>query len=216
MKKDNFREILNSLEIHTEEWTDLYEIESIFLNNGRGIYPDWKHLRFLITKDMDILIKYGDSKPYGARLTHLFNISIDGIDITLSTPELLPETMFYSGYRYPRAGDILRYTNGKKVLNEVVITKVNIYANQTYMNISSPLSLREHGNLSFYDPLEYENTSNCIHSNPIEGIYMKFTPNEMKNHKKFGGYHELIKCKEISEIKLKVVSRKFQKIYSIK
>lgn len=216
MKREVFSKILTDLNIKTNEWTDLYEIEGIMLSNGRGIYPDWKHMRFMITDSMDILIRYGLSKPYGARLTGLFNISIDGMDLSLCTSDLLPETIYYSEYRYPHVGDIIRYTRGKTVLNESPIMEVHVASNQTTIALGSPLTLRTKGMLSFYDPLEYTGKTECMHSNPIEGVYMKFSPNELNNTKKYGGYHELIKCKEISEVILKVVSKKFQKTYSVK
>lgn len=216
MKKEIFCKIIHELNIKYNEWIDLYEIDGIILNNGRGIYPDWKHMRFLITDSHDILIRYGTSTPYGARLTSLFNISIDGQDLSLNTSDLLPETIYYSEYRAPRSGDIIRYMRGKILINESPIMSVSIGANQTCIALGTPISTRTRGLLSFYDPLEYTGGSECMHSNPIEGIYMKFKPNELNNIKKFGGYHELIKCKDISEVVLKVVSKKFQKTYSVK
>lgn len=216
MKKEVFSKILSDLNIALNEWTDLYEIDGIILTNGRGIYPDWRHMRFLITDSYDILIRYGSSKPYGARLTNLFNISIDGQDIMLNTADLIPDSIFYPGFRYPQVGDILRYTRGKSLLNESPIISARVCANQTNISLGMPLTLRTKGMLSFYDPLEYTSGTECMHSNPIEGVYMKFTPNELNNVKRYGGYHESIRCKDISEVVLKVVSKRFQKTYSVK
>lgn len=216
MTKEKLNELLDELHIEKNKWLDMYEIEGIILASGRGIYPDWKHIRTLITDNLDLLIRYGNSSPYGARLTFSNSISIDGMTIRLNSADLIQESVFYPGFRYPQVGDIIRLTHGPKTcLGESIITSASIGANCTILELSKPLPTTRSGMLSFYNPIEYDETL-CMHSNPIEGVYMKFHPNMLQNTKKYGGYHELIKCKEISEIILKVVAKKNQKTYTVK
>lgn len=216
MTKEKLRDILDNLHIKTNVWTELYEIEGIVLNSGKGIYPNWAHMRFLITDNMEILIRYGSSEPYGARLTYSNNISFDGLSVRLNTADLIQDSVFYPGFRYPIAGDVLRLTKGTtSCLAESIITHVSINSNCTCLELARPIPTNTHGRLSFYNPIEY-NEETCMHSNPVEGVYMKFLPNRLQNTKKYGGFHEIIKCKEIEEITLKVLSKRNQKTYTIK
>ena len=55
MEKEKFEEIINKLHIPRNKFHLLHEIDNIQLTSGKGIYPNWKYLKFLIT-DMEKLI----------------------------------------------------------------------------------------------------------------------------------------------------------------
>ena len=59
MDKDKFEKLINELEFERNKWLDFSEIDTILLKNGRGIYPDWRHMRFMINDKNEILIKHG-------------------------------------------------------------------------------------------------------------------------------------------------------------
>jgi len=80
MKKEKYEEIIENLKLPKNTWITLTEFDSIVLSNGVGIYPNWQHMRFLLT-DNEIIIKHGYSEPYGARLAFRFSISTDGMSI---------------------------------------------------------------------------------------------------------------------------------------
>ena len=89
----------------------LTEIESIILNDGRGIYPNWVHMRFLITND-SIVIKHGYSEPYGGRFNYRFAISNDAMSLSFPPSNILAPTLFTEPFRQPKVGDIVRSTIG--------------------------------------------------------------------------------------------------------
>lgn len=211
MKKEQFSEIIQNLKYEENEWLTLSEIDSIVLNDGRGIYPNWKHMRFKVFQD-HILIQHGDSVPYGGRLGTMFNVSNDRLQISFPPGSILVPTDYYSEYRNPKAGDILRLTNGHDVFSESLVQEVLPMANAFIIKLVNPIKLAKEFRVSFYDPSEYE-PKLCMHSSEVEGLYMKFQVNNGKE-KKQGIFHEIIKVKEIAEIKLKLSVK--NKTYTIR
>lgn len=212
MKKERFEEILFNLKIEREKWLTLTEIESIVLDNGRGIYPDWIHIRFLITKNNEIIIKYGNSEPYGCRLASRYSISYNNMSLSFPPENVIANSSYCKEFRLPKKGDIIRSTVGCfKILSESVISGVQAAGNTFYIDLLNPIKYNSESHLSFYDPKEYE-LENCIHGNEVEGIYTKFQENNGKN-KKFGIQHEIIKIKNIKEINLKLL--KHNKTYKL-
>lgn len=210
MKKENFIEFLKNAKIEKDKWTTLPEVESIVLSSGRGIYPNWKHLRFKVYDDI-IFVQHGDSEPYGARLGNMFSLSGDKTKISFPPSSILAEVNY--PFRQPVVGDILRVTNGKNNLtSEAMIVNVLKASNCTVYTLSNPINATNDFRLSFYDPTQYEEHS-CMHSSEIEGFYMKFTANQGKE-RKTGIFHELIKVKDISEIKIKLGIK--NKTYTVK
>lgn len=212
MNKERFEEIIENLKLEREKWLTLTEIDSIVLNDGRGIYPNWVHMRFLITKENNIVIKHGSSEPYGTRFANRFSISPDCISLAFP-PEAVISEIYYGGqFRLPREGDIIRSTVGCfKVLSESMITKVYNTANTFYIDVTNPIKIKPDSHLSFYDPKEF-NQDSCVHASEVEGIYLKFQENNGKN-KKYGVQHETIKVKQIKEINLKL--SKLNKTYKL-
>ena len=51
MKTEKINEIRDQLDLEREKWYTLYDIDSIQLKNGVGIYPNWKFMRFLFTEN---------------------------------------------------------------------------------------------------------------------------------------------------------------------
>lgn len=211
MKKEKYEEILNNLELPKEKWLTLTEFSSIILNNGIGIYPNWLHMRFLLL-DNEIIIKYGESQPYGARLGNRFLISNDLLSIQFPPESIIAPSVYYSTFRAPKSGDIIRSTIGtEKVISESVVENSYNGSNTFLIEVSSPIKLPKEARLSFYDPKEY-NIGTCIHGTEAEGIFMKFKENNGKS-KKYGIQHQIIKIKEIQEINLKLSIR--NKTYKI-
>lgn len=210
MKKEQFKEIIEELNLHKFEWLQLNEIDSFVLSNGRGVYPNWKHLRFQILDD-SIFVQHGDSVPYGGRLGNVFSISSDNRQIAFPPGSVLADTPYQ--FRLPRVGDIVCATDGHKKSPKFSAMIINIInaSNQFVIQLSNPVIPSNDFRLSFYDPAEVEENI-CMHSTEVEGLYMKFSPNYGKP-KKYGIKHEVIKIKDIKEIKLKLAS---QKIYTIK
>lgn len=205
MTYERFNEILENLKLEKFKWLDLTgEIESLVLKNNIGIYPNWKHHRFLIT-DKSILVKHGDSVPYGARLSNIFTISADFTGITFPGKLIVP-TPFYNDFRIPKRGDILCASYDKDTVYSCVIVEEVINAmNGTFIKLSQPLKIGKEFHLSFYDPLEYL-PDICMHGEYYEGIYMKFLERPGKKSK-YGVFHETIKIKNIQEINLKLSAK---------
>ena len=210
MTKEKYEEIIKNLNLEKNKWQTLTEIESIVLNDGIGIYPNWVHMRFLLT-DNEILIKHGSSVPYGSRLSCRFAISPNNMSLSFPPESVIVNSEFAVPFRKPKPGDILRATKGEKVLCECLVSKVMNVMNGFYIDLSNPLRFSNDARLSFYDPGMYSE-NDCIHGTEIEGIYLKFTENHGKE-KKFGIQHESIKIKEIKEINLKLL--RHNKTYKI-
>ena len=213
MRKEEILNIAKELDITLEEWNEFYEIESINLISGKGIYPNWRHLRFLISKDGDIYVKHGESKPYGARLTLNFSITIDGLGVHLSAIDTVPGTDYYEKFRLPAVGDTLRYSDGSKIVNESIITKVSRGSNCIILDVFPKLNTETYGKLSFYNVNERQILS--MHGAPVEGIYMNFFENSGKRHKVYGVFHEIIKPKEVKSINLNIRSKYNQKTFKL-
>ena len=64
--------------------------------------------------------------------------------------------------------------------------------------------------MSYFDAVEYDKVT-CMHSDPIEGVYMKFSENSSKK-----GFQEVIKLKNIDAIILNVCSKRFKKKFSVR
>lgn len=204
MEKGTYEKILINLKYTRNEWREFDEISSIVLNDGRGIYPNWQYMRFLIKDNGDILIKHGKSEPYGARLIGSFMVSYDGFSISFPKGDIISPTEYYTKFRFPVEGDIIRLSD-KKLLGEFLVSKVSVRMNAIIINLANPLYYKNRGRLSFYDPNSFDSEL-CMHSTAVEGVYMKFKENSGKPDKKYGVYHEIIKYKDIKEISLKVGS----------
>lgn len=212
MRKEQFNEIIEDLKIEKNKWLTLGEVESILLSDGRGIYPNWRHMRFKFTDD-SILIKHGDSFPYGARLGNIFNINNDMKQISFPPSSIIAPSEFYSDFRLPKSGDIVRFTNGAStLLSECLVENVLMTSNVFVIKLVNRANIGKDFRISFYDPQEYDKDI-CMHSSEVEGIYMKFSENDGKQRKS-GIFHETIKCKEISEIMLKLAYK--NKTYTIR
>ena len=205
MTKERFEEIITNLKLEKNKWITLGEIESIIFSDGTGIYPNWKHIRFLITDGNEILVRHGDSEPYGARLNYIFSLSTDGCSLSFPPGNVVAQSEYYSNFRIPKSGDIIRSTIGtEKCLSESIVSSVLNAGNMCLISTINPIVMNKESRLSFYDPSEYD-ADICMHSTESEGIYMKFHPNcNGKKDKKFGIYHDIIKIKNIAEINLKL------------
>lgn len=219
MEKEKFEEIITKLKYEKNKWITLHEIDSILLSNGRGLYPNWKYLKFLIA-DGKMFIKHGKVEAYGARLSTPNSVAGDYSYITFPRSKeglrIQPSQFYGEGFRQPKFGDMLRITEGmEKVYGERIITEVAITMNAAIVKLSTPIRFPNTGRISFYDPTILNDAENCIHSTMDEGIYMHFIPNEGRVHKEFGSYHEVIRIKNIKEINLKVGKEYFNKTYKL-
>lgn len=213
MKKEKFEEFVENLELEKEKWITLDEVDSIILSNGVGIYPDWKHLRFRI-KDSEILIQHGDSSPYGARLGTRYQMDFSRTGITYPSNNIVPDTQYYYNFRNPVAGDVIRASEHGEAKDEVVIIETIPTIAGLYIELARPVAFSNEMLFSFYDPMQFEK-DNCMHSDIVDGIFMKFNPN-LGKLRKDGVYHDSIKVKDISEIRLKIKSKRQNRIYKIK
>lgn len=221
MEKEKFREIVDKIGYERDKWHMFHEIESIVLNSGRGLYPDWKHLRFLITSSNKLLVRHGRSEPYGARLNNVTMLSGDFRSITFSAGSegvsLEPSPFYPQGFRQPRTDDIIRVTEGiSRSYGESHIKEVRMTINGVIIDLWEPLQFPRTGRVSFYDPrVLVGDKDNCIHSTMHEGIYMHFVGNESK--RRFSGltFHEEIKIKDIREINLSIGSSYYGKTYKL-
>jgi hypothetical protein len=220
MEREKFGEIITKLNYDRNKWLMFHEIDNIIMKSGKGFYPDWKHLKFLITDKDAILVQHGNIKPYGARLGKpsmvsgdskmmYFPLSKDGIMIESSS--------FYNEwFRQPKIGDVIRSTKGLEVVNgESHISEIKQTINSIVVFLWSPISNWD-DRLSFYDP-EYlaRDRENCIHSSISDGIYMHFTANQSRSKHQGKFFQEIIKFKDIKEINLKVGKEYFNKTYKL-
>lgn len=212
MKQERFNEIITNLKLERNKWIDLNEISSIVLSDGRGIYPNWKYLRFMILES-SILVKHGDSEPYGARLVPTFNPSYDYESFSFPL-NAIQSTSYYSTYRLPETGDILRATYDSTTLWEAYILECVKSMNGLIIKTGSPHITKKPFHLSFYDPEEYDEGL-CMHSTEVEGVYMKFKENKGKIKKGLGAVEEIIKVKNIQEINLRVGCTYYNKTYKL-
>jgi len=220
MEKEKFEEIVLKLKLERNKWLLFHELESIILSNGKGFYPDWKYLRFLISDDNKIFVRHGKIKPYGARLGSPLSVAGDYSYITFPRTDRgvpIENSSFYDEwFRQPQFGDVLRVTeNLKTVYGESIITGVKGTFNSVIVELATPLKFPRTGKLSFYDPSFLSDRDNCIHSTIHEGIYMYFSSNPVKKMGKFGETHEVIKIKDIKEINLKVGKEYFNKTFKL-
>lgn len=211
MEKERFEEVVENLKLEKYKWQYLNEFDSIELKNGKGYYPDWSHLRFLIG-DKFIFVKHGISEPYGARLKYIFNLSYNGMNLNFPAGNPVIPSTYYNDFRAPRVGDVIRSSEDvDKILSESIIKEVMNTGNSFIINISNPIKISKESHLSFYDPLLY-NQENCMHATEVEGIYMKFKENHGKKSK-YGIYQDVIRIKDIAAINLKLSVK--QKTYKI-
>ena len=187
MTNEKYEEIIENLKLEKYKWITLTEFDSIVLSNGVGIYPNWQHMRFLLS-DNEIIVKHGSSEPYGARLGYRFSLAIDGSSIQFPADSIVAPSNYYTNFRKPQAGDIIRTTSGiNKIVSECMISNVCNAYNGFSIDVVNPIKFPKDGRLSFYDPKQYDEKT-CIHGTEAEGIYMKFKENDGKN-KKYGIQH---------------------------
>ena len=216
-KKNEENKILNAfqqLNIPKNEWIICQEISSIIFKDGKGIYPDWKHLRLLFDEYGRIFIKYGESIPYGARLPLNANFHPGYDFVSFFGSFCVPETEYYKEFRLPKSGDMIRIADASgRVFGESMIEAVNIFSNQTIIKFSNQIMSTPMPLFSFYDPFERKPES--MHGTLIPGIFMNFVPNKGKlKTKSFGSFHEVRKVKDIVEINLNLAYN--NKIYKIR
>jgi hypothetical protein len=222
MEKSNFEEIITKLNYPKNKWLFFHEIESLFLKSGKGIYPNWKHLKFLVKDDNNILVKHGRVKPYGARLSGLIYVSGDFTSMTFTTTERgipIENSSFYGEvFRQPKPGDIIRTSEGvTNIIGESHIKAIKPQLNSIIVDLWSPIKINKNSRISFFDPnISAAKSDDCIHGTISEGIFMLFIPNEIKSpNKKYGIFHEEIKWKDIKEINLTVGKEYFDKTYKL-
>jgi hypothetical protein len=220
MEKEKFREIVSKLGYERDKWLTFQEIDSIVLKSGRGFYPSWKFLKFLITKEDRILVKHGLSEPYGARLSGLSMVSADATMLYFKPSATgmfqIEPSPVYGDFRQPRVGDAVRATEGLSVSHgESMVMEVKMSFNASILILSHTLNVPKGSRLSFYDTSVYSDRENCVHSTMSEGIYMHFVPNQSK--RKFQGsfFHEEIKFRDIKEINLSVGREYYNKTYKL-
>ena len=211
MKKEKLEEILSKLKIEKNKWSNLKEINSIILKNGRTISSDWEHTKFLINEKLEICLKHGTSKAYGARLPSNFLVSSNRKEISFSNLKI-ESTKFYKTFRFPSFGDTINLSKEKgSFISSALVEKTQEFFNKTVIFLFNPLTHYE-GNLSYFETKELTNYIDCMHSEEEQGIYMKFTPNEGKKDLKHGIIHEKIKIKDISFIDLKIGTPYFENL----
>jgi len=221
LEKNKFEEIIKKLKYDKDKWLLFHEIDNIILFDGRGAYPNWKYLKFLISGEKEkILIKHGQIKPYGARLNGLLYLSGDLKSLTFSRTNMginIESSSFYNEwFRQPRIGDYIRATDGTIVYGESPIMDIVHTSNSIILILALPLNVPINARVSFYDySVLSSDRENCIHSTFHEGIYMHFIANEGKIDKKIGIYHEEIRIKDIKEINLKIGKDYFNKTYKL-
>jgi len=222
MEKENFQAIVTKLKYPKNEWLFFHEIESIILNSGRGIYPNWKYQKFLIKENYDIIVRYGKVKPYGARLNGFLYMSGDHTTVNFAIGEKgiqIENSSFYGEFfRQPKAGDVLRISDGiNKILGESIIKEIRYQINSVSLVLWNPIGLFKNGKYSFFDnSVLNSDSTNCIHGTISEGIYQHFIPNDSKSKdKRFGIFHEEIKFKSIKEINLIVGKEYFDKTFKL-
>jgi hypothetical protein len=215
MEREKFEEIMRKIGYQRDKWYIFHEISSILTSSGKGFYPNWKHMRFKISKDK-ILVKHGTSRPYGARLNGLMYVSGDYSSLTFSAGKdgiALEDSSFYGeGFRQPKVGDAVRITEGLgKTIGESFIKDIKGSLNSIVVFLWAPIIINKSNRISFYDPLVFSaDKENCVHSTMQEGIYMQFSGNKSKKE-----FHEEIKIKDIKEVNLKVGSDYFNKTYKL-
>lgn len=210
MEREKFEKFLTNAKIEKYKWCQLEEIDSFVLNNGIGIYPNWKHLRFYIS-DKEILVEHGTSVPYGGRLSSTHRFSYDYLDIAFMPNLIIQPSKYYQDLPEPKTGDILVSTDGDRVLSESIIMMVSKYTNETSIHVATSIKNTSSSKISFYDPSKYDKAL-CNHNTVDEGIYMRFCPNQSKKVKDGLPYHDSFKIKDITEIHL---SLKCNKIYKV-
>jgi hypothetical protein len=219
VEKEKFSEIVSKLGYEREKWLTFQEIDSIVTSSGRGFYPSWKFLKFMITKDDKILVRHGLSKPYGARLSGLNMVSGDMRSlyfISNSKGVQIESSPFYNEFRQPRVGDSIRATEGLSVCHgESMIVDVIGTMNSVILALSEPINMPRGSRLSFYDTAVYSDRENCVHSSMNEGIYMHFSANRSKKRHRGQEFHEEIRVRDIVEVNLSVGREYYSKTYKI-
>jgi len=214
MKKFQLDDIISQLDIPRNKWLILNDFSAIILESGRGIYPNWEHIRFLITDKSEILIRYGESKAYGARLPFTFDYRPGSDFIEFSGRLKIEDCKYYKDFRCPKQGDMIRITkmNGE-TLGEAMVTSTTDFMTTTLIKLSNPMMFERGAGMSFYDPIVYATQESPMHSSIVPGIYMGFTPNFSKvRNKRFGCCHELIRPKDIKEIHFMLKSDRVYKV----
>lgn len=219
MEKEKFREIVSKLGYERDKWLTFQEIDSVITKSGKGFYPNWKFLKFMVTPDDRLLVKHGKSEPYGARLSGLSMVSSDSTMLYFRPSEKgiqIESSPLYGEFRQPRVGDTVRVTEGLTVCHgESVVMEVKPTFNSVILVLSHPLNIPRSARLSFYDTSVYADRDNCVHSTMSEGIYMHFVPNRSKKRFRGSEFHEEIRFKDISEINLSVGREYFSKTYKL-
>lgn len=217
MEREALKEIWEKLKYKENEWIFLYEVDSILLNGGRGIYPDWRHMKFMLSGGT-IYIRHGYVEPYGARISGLMSQSYDKESLYFALGEdgiHVEKNDMYGWFRQPKPGDVLHISSSESMSVEGYIKELSRNINGVIIKLWYPINIPRDARLSFYDPAFLSDKENCIHSAVYPGIYMHFIPNPGKEHKKYGVFHEIIKVKSIESIHLKVKSQDNNKTFKL-
>lgn len=181
-----------------EEWTAVKEIKYIEMKDGTIFVPDIRYYRVKALK-RGICVMCGTTAPYGAVLHNVtFAYDFSAIRIDSSFRNIILPTEYYSTFRLPRVGDIIRISYNTRVICEELIIDVQIGDNLTYIKFRRSLPLTGQNILnkivvSFYDPT----ISGDINGNYKDGIYLKFTANKLNKFKKCHFFLKYSKIKNI-------------------
>lgn len=214
MTKNDIFDKLRQLEIPLNVYKQYKEISSIKLHTGREIFQDWLHMRMSFSED-GIKIRYGKSIPYGARLPSPMIFSNDLKYFTAKLDEdrnilVSPNPLTGEIFREPKFGDTIRSSLGcKNILSEAVIIDIKFNQNNKIIYLSQPIS--NEGKISYFDSSLYTKDGSCDHGETMEGVFMRFYPNQESLSKR-ETFHELIKYKDITELNVSVENRKRIKI----
>lgn len=207
MTSEKLNEFLNNMKLEKGKWVTLYDIDRIELRGGIGVYPNWRFMRFLFT-DNEVLVRHGNSKPYGARLNTKFMFSMDYCSVSFQYGPLIASVNTHEDFRNPKTGDILVATNESGIIvSESIISRVTSAINGHTIHLANPVAPAPGIFLSFYDPTCF-NPETSIHGKILTGVYTTFVENPGSKHKKYGVYHEIIKIKNIESFDLKLISNK--------
>ena len=194
MKNEDWVQVLEAFNIEKNKWVSLSEINRILLKDGRGIYPNYLYLKFLVTDKNEILIQHGSPIRFGSQLPSPSSVNHEKKNFTFD-PNLLS-----SNFRKPVQGDILvACSRNGSYIQAYIDNAINSFNGLFIQTVTALRS--EYGTIfSFYNPLQVKDNS---YFNFKTGEFFNFLPNEKGKKSPFGIYQEKIKISDIENITLK-------------